>query len=111
MHEASLVREVLEAALRQAREQGVRKITDLYFRIHAGGEVTEESLRFYVELYGKGTPAEGARVHVEVEPARYRCFDCGEVFAGEEGACPECGGTGLPLPPPWELKLEAMEAL
>ena len=55
-------------------------------------QVMPDSLELYVEIVGRGTVCEGARLELEIVPARLRC--CGAEWEPPSFRCPTCGGGG-----------------
>ena len=88
MHELSLASAVVDTVERHADGQPVSVIS---MRIGALRQVVAESLELYVELVGRGTAAEGARLEIEHVPARLRC--CGE-WEAPPFSCRVCGRGG-----------------
>jgi len=73
MHELPLAEGILEVALQAAEDQPVRRV-----RVRAGAlqRVVPDSLQFCFELVAAGTPAEAARLLIEMVPARLSCRQC-----------------------------------
>ncbi|MCJ7724498.1 MAG: hydrogenase maturation nickel metallochaperone HypA, partial [Anaerolineales bacterium] len=63
MHELSVTQSVLEIALRHARQNNARRITDLYLVIGELASIVDDSVQFYWDMISKDTIAEGARLH------------------------------------------------
>ena len=104
MHELPFVMRLLEEAGEAARAQGLARITELKVRVGAMSGIEPECVRLYFETASEGTPAEGASLLIETEPARLICADCLHAFpfvpsGGEEDydpfRCPACGGEGV----------------
>ena len=105
MHELSLARAILDAALRHGDGQRVLSV-----RMRAGRlrQAVPESLRFYFGIVAQGTPAEGAELELEPVDALLRCRECGrewdpapgpaltegELMAVPSFRCPGCGAGG-----------------
>jgi hydrogenase nickel incorporation protein HypA/HybF len=89
VHELSLASAVVDTVVRHAEGRPVRTIE---LRIGALRQVVPESLELYVGIVGRGTVCEGARLDVELVPARLAC--CGAEWEPPGFRCPECGGGG-----------------
>jgi hydrogenase nickel incorporation protein HypA/HybF len=91
MHEWSVMASALEIALEQTRRQGASRIHSLTLRIGELSGVVPEALTFAFESVAAGTPAEGARLVVEIVPVLCHCLRCGEQFhpADVIYRCPE----------------------
>jgi hydrogenase nickel incorporation protein HypA/HybF len=89
VHELSLASAIVETVERHASGQPVAAIS---IRVGALRQVVPASLEFYVEIVGRDTVCEGARLELEVVPARLAC--CGAEWAPPSFRCPRCGGGG-----------------
>jgi hydrogenase nickel incorporation protein HypA/HybF len=89
VHELSLASAIVDTVERHAGGQPVRVITVRVGRLR---QVAPRSLELYLELVGRGTVCEGARVDLEVVPARLSC--CGGEWEPPSFRCPGCGGAG-----------------
>ncbi|MBP7147857.1 MAG: hydrogenase maturation nickel metallochaperone HypA [Acidobacteria bacterium] len=112
MHEAGLAIEILEQAVAAARQAGGpdARIESLRLRVGEFSGVDPEALRFALEVMGRGGPAEGARVDLQVEPLVLSCA-CGAV-AGSESLhqpCPACGSASRSVTAGRDLVLEGLE--
>ncbi len=104
MHELPFVMRLLEEAGQAAESQGLTRITELKVRVGALSGIEPECVRLYFETAAEGTPAEGAALLIDTEPARLICGDCAHAFpyipSRSEGEhepfrCPVCGGEGV----------------
>jgi hydrogenase nickel incorporation protein HypA/HybF len=89
VHELALASAVVDTV---ERHSGGRPVVAIAMRIGALRQVVPESLDFYVEIVGRGTVCEGARLEVELVPARLAC--CGREWQPPSFRCPSCGGGG-----------------
>jgi len=110
MHEFAAAEEILNVALRVAKEKGAKKILEINVE---AGELTflsQENLSVAFETLAEKTIAENAKLKVEVKPCRIRCHTCG--YEGDVHytdperhddyrlaklvalTCPKCGGNG-----------------
>jgi len=89
VHELSLASAIVDTVERHADGRPVRVIS---LRIGELRQVVPDSLELYVELVGRGTVCEGARVEVELVHARLAC--CGGQWEPPSFRCPSCGGGG-----------------
>ena len=111
MHELSITRSILDSALRHASAAGAVRVTDLYLVAGQLAPVAADSLQFSWEILSRGTPAEGARLHIRRVPAEWRCGDCGRRYTAADGdcACPDCGSATPSVVAGQELYLETIE--
>ncbi len=89
MHELSLANAIVDTVERHAEGRPVRVIA---LRVGTLRQVVPGSLELYVELVGRGTVCEGARLELEVVPARLAC--CGGEWEPPSFRCPSCGRGG-----------------
>ena len=74
MHEMSVTEAMLDMALEHAKGH---RITDIYLQVGRMSLIVPESVEFYFEYLSKGTLAEGATLHFEIQPIEMTCMDCG----------------------------------
>ena len=107
----AVAQSILETALHHIQEAKSGGGITLHLVLGEMSEVTEESVRFYWEEISRGTTAEGARLNFRHVPAELVCLNCDERYApaGEETACPACGGDKIKVAAGEEFYLEAIE--
>ncbi len=107
MHELSLSRSILDAALTHADG---RRVLAVQLRVGALRQVVPDSLAFYFEIVARGTACEGARLVASSVPARLRC-DCGAEWELQEPAfrCPRCDSSRVTVMSGDELAVESIE--
>lgn len=106
MHELSLAVSVIETVLKAAKEHNAMKILEINLEIGDFTVVSEDPLRFALEITSKDTIAEDAKINIKRKPGRIRCKKCG--YEGESPPieedplqhllmsslkCPKCGNT------------------
>jgi len=111
MHELSITENLLEIALRHARQAQATRIVRLNLVIGELSNVIGESVQFYWDIVSKETIAAGAELHFEHVPATLRCLNCGHVFPldGGDFACPRCAQTSVVPAGGDEFRLESIE--
>ncbi len=107
MHECSLSRSILDAALGHADG---RNVTRVDVTVGALRQVVPDSLAFYFEIVSRGTACEGARLEARRAPARLRCA-CGEQWELVEPTfrCPRCDGGEVTVLSGEELTVDSIE--
>jgi len=107
MHELSLSQAILETALRHADG---RRVSAIDLRVGHLRQVVAASLEFYLELVSRDTVCEGARLEVEVVPARLRCNPCSEEWELESPPfrCPGCAGSDVEVIAGNEFEIESI---
>ncbi len=68
-------------------------------------------MRFCFNVVSRGTPAEGARLHIRRVPGAGWCFDCEREVALAERfcACPACGRSRVRMTSGDEMRVLEME--
>jgi hydrogenase nickel incorporation protein HypA/HybF len=104
LHESAAMREMTIAKLLVAEAverlgAGGDRVTDVEIVLGCAARLSAESVCRQFDVAARGTPAEGAAVHVTLDSSRYWCFDCMFEFSSRahRAACPRCGGGVLSL--------------
>lgn len=82
MHEWALAEAVAAAAVKVADDEGLKRITEVRVRVGELQRIEPDVLRFALgDVIVKTEPRlKGARVDLEIEPARFRCRPCGKEW-------------------------------
>ena len=93
MHELSLSGAIVNTVEKHAAGRPVSVVS---LRVGALRQVVPDTLDFYFGFVSKGTVCEGARLELELIPARLRCAACEREWEIELPIfmCPECGPSG-----------------
>lgn len=96
MHEASLARALLAAALDGAGDQ---RITAVRGWVAEDEALSAASLQLHFDGLATGTRAVGARLELELVHLRARCSSCAAEYAPDHHVtlCPRCGSTDAEL--------------
>jgi len=107
MHELSIASAVVATAERHADGRPVAVVN---LRVGTLRQVVPDSLLFSFEFVTQGTLCEGARLEIEVVPARLRCADCGAEWelSGPLFRC-ACSSTDVEIVAGNELQVESIE--
>lgn len=91
MHEASLARGLLRAAL--AASEG--RVLTLRGWVAEDEALSQEALQLHFDALSRGTRAEGATLELELTHLEVRCGGCRQTYAPEHHLrlCPHCGST------------------
>jgi hydrogenase nickel incorporation protein HypA/HybF len=108
MHELSLSSAIVATVEKHAEGRPVDVVN---LTVGALRQVVPDSLEFYFEIVARGTVCEGARLELELVPARLRCAPCGsERELSEHGfRCPSCGGADVTVTGGDEFEVESIE--
>lgn len=111
MHESSIARQILTAAVEQAREAGAGHVRAVRGWIAETESLSADSVAFHFEACARGTPAEGARLVLTVSRIAARCRACDLVYEPEHHVllCPACGSTEATLAREPGLGIESIE--
>jgi len=102
---------MFDLVLEQAKQSGASKVSTINLVIGEMTGVVGDSVRFYLEILGKDSIAEGAAVNIKNIPAQARCHDCQKEFviAEYQWICPACGSINLEITGGKELFIESIE--
>lgn len=98
MHELPATQGLLQVALDAAEGAGGGRIREIHLVIGDLTSMVDDSVQFYFDLLARGTPAEGARLCFQRQPALLACQACGltdQIRAPLPAACPRCGDLRL----------------
>ncbi len=111
MHEATIVDAMMEQLSEIVRREGAQTIRSVEVVVGALSGVYPEALRAAFEAAQPGTVAEHATLSLRVEPARWRCTDCGAEGTTEEWPilCERCAGARVDVSGGRELLIAAVE--
>jgi len=107
VHELSISRSILDAAIRHAEG---RRVVSVSLSVGALRQVVPDTLSFYFELVSRGTACEGAELQTRLVPARMSCA-CGHAWELSEVSfrCPRCDGGEVTVLDGEQLCVEAIE--
>ena len=108
MHEFSVASAVVDTAVRHADG---RRVIVVSLRCGRLRQVVPESLQFAFGILTRETLCEGARLDLEVVPARLSCAACPGEWEIELPVfrCPGCGGADVEVLSGEELEVESIE--
>lgn len=109
MHELPITQNILQIALRHARE--AKKIIRVNLVIGDLSSVIGDSVQFYWDIICKGTIAEGSTLHFKRIKTSFRCEECENEYepVDREFNCPHCGSNQVVLVAGREFQLESIE--
>lgn len=111
MHELAVTESILDLASKTARQAGAQRVMDIYLVIGQLSSIIDDSVQFYWDMISENTLCQGARLHFDRVPARFRCSDCGEEFALEKELqpCPRCSSLRAQVIQGDEFRMESIE--
>jgi hydrogenase nickel incorporation protein HypA/HybF len=111
MHELSIAMGIVDAALEEAQQRGVR-VSAVHLRLGALSGVVKDALLFSYEVACQDTPLEGSHLIVEDVPVIVFCPRCNEhrtLPSVQLFICPECGAPTGNIVQGKELEVFALE--
>jgi hydrogenase nickel incorporation protein HypA/HybF len=112
MHELGIMESAIESVITQVRIHDATVVHRIVIRVGALSGVDPDALRLAFEAVTRDSPAAGAKLELEIVPARGRCPDCDLEFAVESDfifTCPKCGRISGELVEGRELELARVE--
>jgi hydrogenase nickel incorporation protein HypA/HybF len=113
MHELPVTESILQIALRHAEQAGAAQITDIYLVIGQLSTIIDESIRFYWDMLGEGTAAEGSKLHFERLELVMQCQACQHKFTPKdlEYVCPACEALELDIVQGNEFYMDSIQVI
>ena len=107
----SIAQSVLDIALQEGRQHGLKQISIIRLQVGALAAVVPESLKFCFAMLSRDTIASGSDLEIETVPIVARCSACKELFEVENHIylCPQCEEPALELVSGRELCLLSIE--
>lgn len=112
MHELPATQGMLDVALNAARKAGATRIRSIDLVVGDLTSFVDDSIQFYFDIISRGTPAEGAELRFQREPAEGQCGECGHAFPVEPPVpkmCPECESLALRVEGGQEFFVDSIE--
>jgi Zn finger protein HypA/HybF involved in hydrogenase expression len=107
-------RAMLAQALAEARTRHVSRIVALHLVMYDRSSEALEALHATLDTLTPGTAADGAELCTRPAPSLFICWECCGVrfeAEAEEAICPNCGGSGLIVPPDITFALERVDTV
>lgn len=99
MHELGILNEVLDMALKVAKQHDGTKVTKITLKIGLMSGIVPRFVQSYFDVLSKDTIAKDAKLIIEMDPAVFICCDCGAKTIYTEQAphfeCEACGSRTL----------------
>ncbi len=111
MHEVSLVASVVEHASLVLAGGQAEKVLSVTLRRGLLSGADPEALRFCFPHVARGTPLEGAVLHIVEQPLELSCETCGSLTKTRELhlICGDCSGDRVSVTAGGDLIIESME--
>jgi hydrogenase nickel incorporation protein HypA/HybF len=111
MHELSITENILEIALRHAKQANAKKINTIYLAIGDLASIVDDSVQFYWDIVAKDTIAERAALNFKRIPTTLQCQECSLRFSPNEDdfSCPDCNSHKIKVVSGNEFYLDAID--
>lgn len=112
MHELSIAASIVDAVTESAAAYPGARVQEVRLRVGALASVIEDSLQFCWGITVEGTPLEGSKLIVNIQPVVAHCEACGqdgEVASLQSFRCAHCGEPVTELRQGRELEIESIE--
>ena len=111
MHESSLAKQILTAVLERVDAEHASRVCVVKGWVAETETLSQESLSFHFAAHARGTPAEGARLELNLIHVEARCRACDTTYPPEHHIllCPACGSTDAELLGREGLGIDAVE--
>jgi hydrogenase nickel incorporation protein HypA/HybF len=97
MHELGLAEDIIKKIKEEAKTRDLSKVS--YAKIAVGETLVSDQpeLIELLSMVSTGTPAEGAKLEIEISPLKAVCGNCGKEFSSKviRFDCPACGSNTI----------------
>ena len=110
MHEFSIALNIVDIALKTAKDAGAEKVNEVEIDVGILSGVVTEALEFALESAVKNTLLEGARISINKIQASARCKKCHADFHPDNvtAQCPECNSVDFEIIHGRELRVKSI---
>ena len=111
MHELSIAESIISTVRSEMESNSYVTVSGIGLRIGEMTDIVEDSLRFGLEAFTKGTNLEGVEVTIEIIPLQGKCKQCQREFRIVEFkfVCPNCKGVEIEVIMGKELDISYLE--
>jgi hydrogenase nickel incorporation protein HypA/HybF len=111
MHELVVTENILEIALKHAKQAEAKKVTDIHLVIGDLSSLIDDSVSFYWDIITEDTICHQSKLHFKRIPAELECMDCGNTYSIKGGLspCPTCGSAKVKVIHGEEFWLDSIE--
>jgi hydrogenase nickel incorporation protein HypA/HybF len=111
MHELPVTQQILDIALKTARENQASEILAINLVIGDLTSFIDDSIQFYFDFLSKNTIAEKARLKIKRIPVELCCRNCRTIFTPQTQLweCPNCRGLDMEILKGQEFYLDSID--
>jgi hydrogenase nickel incorporation protein HypA/HybF len=110
MHEFSIALNIVDIALKTAKNEGAEKVNEIEIDIGILSGVVIEALEFALESAVKNSMLEGAQIIINKIKAAAICNNCHAEFEPDDAAarCPDCKSVDFDIVRGRELRVKSI---
>lgn len=111
MHEYALTKRIVDIINRAAEENEAKRVNSATLMIGENTGIMPDSVQVYFEIIAQGTPAQDAKLHLNIVKTEMHCKACNKNFLKPRFsfACPDCGALGSPTETGNECFVQSVE--
>lgn len=111
MHEVGIMQDLLQSAIKRAKDEGAEHIRLVQMRVGNASGVAPESLELAFDVVKKGTIAEDAHLQIDRVSTICYCTNCDVEFEPVDllNECPHCHQSSTHIQHGREFELEYLE--
>jgi len=111
MHELAVTENILETAIKYAKQANADRVTDIYLVIGDLASIIDDSIQFYWDILSENTICKGAKLHFERIKLHLECQDCHHIYQVDDVLipCPKCNSLRTNIVKGNEFRLESIE--
>lgn len=111
VHEYALTKRIVQIVNGAAAAHSAARVSAVYLVVGENSGILPDSVQMYFDMIARGTPGEGAALHMRTVRPEMRCPRCGVSFVRPRFsfACPACGALGVPTDVGNEFYVERAE--
>lgn len=113
MHELSIAEAIIKKAVKLAKENESKHITEIHVEVGGLSGVNAEALELAFPIAATGTLAQDAELIINFVPAKGKCRQCGQEseFEPFSPLCPNCTSTEIDISCGRQLLLNRIELM
>lgn len=111
MHELAVTENILDTAIKYAKQAGAERVTDIYLVIGELSSIIDESIQFYWDILSENTICQGAKLHFERIKLHLECQNCHHIYQVDNVLvpCPKCNSYKTKIHKGDEFRLESID--
>ena len=113
MHELSIAQNIVEIVSKSAQKEGAKGIVEINLKVGKIAGVEIEALKFSLEIAGKDSLIENAKINILNIEGKANCKDCKSSFVIKDlfTPCPACGNYNSEIIEGKELQIVSFDII